>query len=179
MDFLQNLGYGIYFVIFFGKIIEVTVSTLRMVLINRGERVKGSIIAFFDILLWLIITGTVLQGYKEDPLRIVFFALAFAVGNYLGSWLEDKLAFGLSSVQVIVSESPESKMLAQVLRNEGFAVTTIQGSGRSGQRDILMLHLKRKKIPIALNIINHHHPGAVIVVNDNRLISGGYFGASK
>ena len=68
MDFLQNMGAGIYFVIFFGKILEVTVSTLRSVLINRGERVKGTIIAFFDILLWLIITGTVLHGYQDDPL---------------------------------------------------------------------------------------------------------------
>src|SRR5690554_6864634 len=98
MGFLDNLGPWIYFLIFFGKIIEVTVATLRMVLINRGERVKGMIIAFFDILLWLIVTGTVLDGYQEDPLRIVAFATAFAVGNYLGSWFEDKLAFGLSSI---------------------------------------------------------------------------------
>ncbi|MFA5468633.1 MAG: DUF5698 domain-containing protein [Sphaerochaetaceae bacterium] len=174
MGFLQNLGIGIYFVIFFGKILEVTVSTLRMVLINRGERVKGTIIAFFDILLWLIITGTVLQGYQEDPLRIVVFALAFSVGNYMGSWFEDKLAFGLSSIQVIVPESEESKALADILREENFGVTVVKGSGRYGQRDILLLHLKRKRITEAASIINETLPGAVIVINDSRGISGGY-----
>lgn len=174
MDFLQNIGAWIYLIIFFGKIIEVTVSTLRMVLINRGERVKGSIIAFIDILLWLVITGTVLQGYQEDPLRIVFFALAFSVGNYMGSWFEDKLAFGLSSIQVIVPETPESKELAKILRDENFAVTVIQGTGRNGQRDILLLHLKRKKIAEAVALINLNFPEAVIVIADSKVISGGY-----
>ena len=174
MDFLQNLGIWIYFVIFFGKILEVTVSTIRMVLINRGERVKGTIVAFFDSLLWLLITGTVLQGFQEDPLRMVVFALAFAVGNYMGSWFEDKLAFGLSSVQVIVPESPESEDLANSLRKENFAVTVMKGTGRNGNRDLLLLHLKRKRIAQAVSLINTKLPGAVIVVNDSKIISGGY-----
>lgn len=174
MGFLQNMGIGIYFVIFFGKILEVTVSTIRMVLINRGERLKGTIIAFFDILLWLVITGTVLQGFQEDPLRIVVFAVAFSVGNYMGSWFEDKLAFGLSSIQVIVPKSAESSELANILRNDGFGVTVVNGTGRSGERELLLLHLKRKRIAEAINLINENIPGAVIVVNDSRVISGGF-----
>ncbi|ADY12564.1 DUF2179 domain-containing protein [Sphaerochaeta globosa] len=174
MDFLDNLGIWIYFIIFFGKILEVTVSTIRMVLINRGERVKGTMVAFFDSILWLLITGTVLEGFQEDPLRMVVFAFAFAVGNYMGSWFEDKLAFGLSSVQVIVPEDPESVALADSLRKDNFAVTVIKGTGRNGNRDILLLHLKRKRIAEAVTLINTMLPGAVVVVNDSKIISGGY-----
>lgn len=176
MNFLDNLGIGIYFLIFFGKIVEVSIATLRMVLINRGERVKGSFIAFFDILLWIVVTGTVLEGYQQDPLRIVVFALAFAVGNYLGSWLEDKLAFGLSSIQVIVSSDESSENLAKNLREQNFGVTVTSGSGRSGKRDILLLHLKRKKIGEAVGLIKANSPDAVIVINDSRAITGGYIG---
>ncbi len=174
MDFLDNLGIWIYFIIFFGKILEVTVSTIRMVLINRGERVKGTMVAFFDSVLWLLITGTVLDGFQDDPMRMVVFALAFAVGNYMGSWFEDKLAFGLSSVQVIVSEGPQSVDLADSLRKDNFAVTVIKGTGRNGNRDILMLHLKRKRIAEAVTLVNTMLPGAVVVVNDSKIISGGY-----
>jgi uncharacterized protein YebE (UPF0316 family) len=174
MDFLHELGIGIYFVIFFGKILEVSVATLRMVLINRGERIKGACIAFFDILLWLIITGTVLEGFKEDPLRMVVFALAFAVGNYLGSWLENKLAFGLSSIQIIVPESPKSVQLAETLRDHHFAVTVIKGTGRNGNRELLILHLRRKRIGEAVRLINSTFPGAVIAVNDSAKLRGGY-----
>ena len=174
MDFLDNLGIWIYFIIFFGKILEVTVSTIRMVLINRGERVNGTMVAFFDSVLWLLITGTVLDGFQDDPMRMVVFALAFAVGNYMGSWFEDKLAFGLSSVQVIVPEGPQSVELADSLRKDNFAVTVVKGTGRNGNRDILMLHLKRKRIAEAVTLVNTMLPGAVVVVNDSKIISGGY-----
>ena len=174
MDFLQNMGVGIYFLIFFGKIIEVSVATVRMVLINRGERVRGSILAFFDILLWLVITGTVLDGFQEDPLRIVVFALAFSVGNYLGSWVEDKLAFGLSSIQIVVSHSEQSKTLADALRNEGFGVTVVKGTGRNGERDVLLLYLKRNQINKAKATINSNYADAVIVVSDSRVIRGAF-----
>jgi uncharacterized protein YebE (UPF0316 family) len=174
MDFLPESSVLMYFVIFFGKIIEVSVSTMRMVMINRGERAKGAIIAFFDILLWLLITGTVLVGFKEDPLRLVVFALAFSVGNYMGSWFEDKLAFGLSSIQVIVPQCPESQALATHLRQHNFAVTVIKGTGKDGEREILMLHLKRKRIAEAVKLVNENFKNAVIVVSDSKVVSGGY-----
>ena len=174
MDVLGNIGIGIYFVIFFGKILEVTIATLRRVLISRGERVKGAIIAFFDILIWLVITGTVLTGFQDDPLRILIFVVAFATGTYLGSWLEEKLAFGLSSIEIIVPESKSSKQLADVLRDVGFGVTVIKGTGRSGDNDLLLLFLKRKHIRKAKSIINQNCEEAVIIVTDSRKIEGGY-----
>ncbi|NLZ72762.1 MAG: hypothetical protein GX905_02945, partial [Bacteroidales bacterium] len=70
MDFLQEGGFLVYLFIFVGKILEVTVSTVRVVLINRGEKEKGAIIAFFEILLWLFITGTVLAGFQDDIIRV-------------------------------------------------------------------------------------------------------------
>jgi uncharacterized protein YebE (UPF0316 family) len=174
MDFLKESSIWIYFIIFFGKILEVAVSTVRIVLINRGEKVKGSFIAFFEILLWLFITGTVLTGFQDDMLRVLVFAVAFACGNYLGSWMEDKLAFGLCSVQVIVPQSEESKKLAVELRENNFAVTEICGKGKDGERELMLLHIKRKRIPQAVRIIKNKLSNAVIVVNDAKVIYGGF-----
>ena len=173
MDFLENTGILIYFVIFFGKILEVTISTMRMVMINRGERVAGAVIAFFDILLWLFITGTVLEGFKDDPLRVVVFALSFSVGNYLGSYLESKLAIGIGSIQVIISEGKESEMLVKELRSHNFAVTVLKGTGKDGVRDVLILHTKRKRIPAAIELIRSFSGNAVIVTTDAK-VTGGY-----
>ena len=175
MSFLDNVGIWIYFIIFFGKILEVTVSTLRMVLINRGERIKGSIFAFFDVLLWLIITGSVLTGYQEDPIRIVVFAFAFAVGNYLGSYFDEKLAFGLSSIEVIIDETEKAQILATLLRDSDFAVTVLKGSGRDGEREVLLLHVKRKNIKRVNILIKQVEPKACIVVRDAKAVTGGYF----
>lgn len=174
MDDILNSNILIYFFIFFGKILEVTVSTLRLVLINRGEKIKGTIIAFFDIIIWLFITGTVLQGFQEDFMRVVVFALAFAIGNYLGSTLEEKLAFGLCSIQLIVPEGKQSDELVEELRENGFAVTIIEGKGKDGYREIMYLHLTRKRIPDAVRIIKTYVENAVIVINDVKSVRGGY-----
>lgn len=174
MDFLDNLGIGIYFVIFFGKILEVTFATLRNVLINRGERKIGTIIAFFEVIIWIYVTGTVLAGFQEDLLRVLVFALAFASGNYLGSWLEGKLAFGLCSIQVIVPDNEESIHLIHVLRENGFAVTLLKGQGKDGVRDLLVLHLLRKRIPKATQLIQDNLANAVIIINDVKTLKGGY-----
>ncbi|MBH1942339.1 DUF2179 domain-containing protein [Mobilitalea sibirica] len=174
MDFLSESNVLIYFFIFFGKILEVTISTLRLVLINRGEKIKGSIIAVFDIIIWLFITGTVLEGFQDDILRVIVFALAFAVGNYMGSWLEEKLAFGMCSIQVIVSDGEKSAGLAGILRENNFAVTILEGKGKDGPRQIMYLHLTRKRIPQAIEIIKSRIENAVIVVNDVKAVRGGF-----
>ncbi|MDD5016866.1 MAG: DUF5698 domain-containing protein [Eubacteriales bacterium] len=174
MDFLSEPSIWVYLFVFFGKIIEVTVSTVRLVLINRGERLKGSITAFFEVSLWLIVTGTVLVGFQEDIFRCFVFALAFAIGNYFGSWLEGKLAFGLCSINVIVSEQNKAEGLAKELRDNNFAVTVIEGEGKQGRREILILHLKRKRIPNAISIIKAKLKDAMITVNDVRIVNGGY-----
>jgi uncharacterized protein YebE (UPF0316 family) len=174
MDFLMENSIWVYLFIFFGKILEVSVSTVRLVLINRGERTKGSILAFFDILLWVLITGTVLAGFQSDWIRLIIFAAAFSIGNFLGSWIEDKLAFGLSSVQVIVPECEETEAVTETLRARGFAVTVLHGEGKDGKRKILMLHLKRKKIPQAMQTVRFYLKDAMIVINDAKNIFGGY-----
>lgn len=174
MDFLLGNSIWVYILIFFGKIIEVAVSTIRIVLINRGERVRGSLIAFVEISLWLVVTGTVLVGFQDDIIRCFVFALAFAVGNYVGSWMEEKLAFGLCSIQVIVPQDGDGDQLAGILRENGFAVTCISGKGKDGEREVLMLHLKRKRIPKAVDLINETLKNAVVVVNDVKFVRGGY-----
>ena len=174
MEILQGSSIWIYLFIFFGKILEVAVSTIRLVLINRGERIRGSFIAILEMLLWLFITGTVLTGFQKDIFKVIIFALAFAVGNYVGSWMEDKLAFGLCSIQVIVPECSGSQELECKLRKNSFAVTTVKGKGKDGERDIMFLHIKRKRILQAVDIIKSNLENAVIIVNDSKIIHGGF-----
>ncbi|HHU05422.1 MAG TPA: DUF2179 domain-containing protein [Clostridiales bacterium] len=174
MNFLEQSGIWIYLFIFVGKICEVAVSTIRIVLINRGERVKGSIIAVFEMTLWLSVTGTVLQGFQDDIIRVVIFALAFAFGNFVGSWMEDKLAFGLCSLQVIVPDNEKSSELATHLRQKNFAVTELKGRGKDGERELMILHLKRRRIKEATEIIKSNLSNAVIVITDTKVIQGGF-----
>ena len=172
IDFLKSDSIWIYFIIFFGKIIEVTFATLRIVLINRGERTKGSVVAFIEIILWIYVTGTVLTGFTSSPLKVVVFALAFALGNFTGSWLEGKIALGLSTVEIITTDDPAA--LVEILRAHNLGVTVIDGEGKDGPRKILKVHLKRNRIASTVKLINKHTENCVISVTDLKVIKGGF-----
>ncbi len=67
-----------YLIIFALKFIEVTISTLRIVIVTKGERAKGALIAFFEVMLWVFVVTLVLDDLMSDPLKIVIYGAAFA-----------------------------------------------------------------------------------------------------
>lgn len=147
--------------------------TLRVVLVTKGEKVYGSIIGVFEISIWLVLTSTVLAGLKEDPFKMVVYALGFAVGIYLGSTIEEKLAIGLVTVQVIVNKD-EGEILTDSLREKGIGITVIDGQGLSEPKNILILHIQRKRKNEIIKHIIKTTPGAVISSSDLKTVYGGY-----
>ena len=175
MDFLMNLeGPLLYLIIFFAKIIEVSISTIRVVFIGKGERVKGAILGFVEIMIWLVVVSSVLNNITEDPIKMLIYAAAFSLGNYLGVTIESKIAVGLASIQVVVNEK-DGDVLADILREQGYGVTIIEGKGKNESiKNLLFIQLKRKKIPEAVKLVKQHNPEAYITVNDIKSMMGGY-----
>lgn len=175
MDLLLNLsGPVLYIVIFCAKIVEVTISTIRLVYINKGEKVKGAILAFVEILIWLVVVSSVLTNIAQDPIKIFVYAAAFSLGNYIGVTIESKIAVGLASIQVVVNED-SGEAMAEILRNQGFGVTIIDGRGKGdSKKNLLFVQLKRKRIPEAVKTIQQNSPEAYITVNDIKSMVGGF-----
>ena len=173
--FLATGTIWVYLVIFFGKIVEVSLGTLRIVLINRGERLIGSLIALIEISLWLIIAGNVLSDYQSDPFKMLAYALAYALGNYVGSWLEERLAFGLCSMQTVVMDRETSDAISEALRQNGFGVTDLAAQGRDDEtRFMLISTLRRKLADEAIALVQGIAPNAVITVSDVKSQRSGY-----
>ncbi|MBN2794049.1 MAG: DUF2179 domain-containing protein [Clostridia bacterium] len=163
----------LYLLILFAKIIEVTLMTLRIVFITKGERKLGAMVAFVEVTLWLFIVTFVLNDLMSDPIKAVFYALGFAIGNYMGSLLENKIGLGLSQVQIIVKEE-HGKPLANDLREAGFAVTLVLGEGKNHDRYILFMYVQRKRVRQLLELVKHLQDNAVITVMETKPLYGGY-----
>ena len=173
LNFLNGDSIWIYVFIFCGKIVEVTIATLRIVLISRGERTVGSIVAIVEITIWLLVTGTVLTGFQTDLIKVIVFVAAFAIGNFIGSWLEEKVALGLSQIQAIVRDKEDENKLVGVLRNKGFGVTTMEVFGMEDVRYMLLIILKRKMVKETLKLIDEACPNALVTIGDVEA-KGGY-----
>ena len=108
----------------------------------------------------------------KAPLKVAVFVLAFALGNYLGSWLENKIALGLSTIEIITTD--DTGNLVEVLRANNLGVTVTIGEGKEGKRHILKIHLKRNRIASTIRLINKNLPNCVITVTDVKVLKGGY-----
>ncbi len=163
----------IYVMILIFKTIEVSLATLRIVLITKDERLKGAIIGFFEVTLWVILVSTVLTDITSDPFKVVIYALGFAVGNYVGSLLENMLAIGTTNIEAIVKKE-HGKQLSILLRKMGLAVTSVDAYGMNNKREILYLHVKRKDVKETVKLIKSFQHNVVITIHDIKPIYGGY-----
>jgi len=134
MDFiLEQPKIVLYVVIFCAKIFEVSIGTLRIVLVSKGQKLKAALIAFVECVIWILVVSTVLVDITKDPVKVVIYCAAFAIGNYIGVSLENRLAMGLSSIQVITNLE-EGNELALLLRDNNFGVTVMKVTARKKKK---------------------------------------------
>lgn len=166
-----------YLLIFVARVCDVTMSTVRTLMVVQGRKVQAAVIGFFEIIIYVMALGKVVSGLN-DPRNLLAYALGFAVGNYVGILVEGKIALGNLTAQVIL-KGKENDMLIDTLRENGFGVTVTEGYGREGLRNILIIAFKRKDLEKLREILEEHDDEAFITVNSTTPISGGYFAPKK
>jgi uncharacterized protein YebE (UPF0316 family) len=163
-----------YLLILVAKVVEVSLSTLRIMLINRGERKLGSILSFAEILLWVFVASTVITDVKNDPVKGLLYAAGFTLGNYIGSLIEERLALGTTKVEAIVS-AKSGHELADGIRAKGFAVTVVEGKGMEDtERWILYTSMRRKDYKDVCSYIQEADPNAFVSAYNITPVQGGY-----
>jgi uncharacterized protein YebE (UPF0316 family) len=167
------LDYGF---IFLARVSDVTLSTVRILMIMRGRSVTAAMVGFFEVIIYILALSRVIDTL-DNPVRLVVYALGFATGNFIGSRVEERLALGFSTAQVISLD--HSDEMAARMRERGFGVTVIEGCGREGTHQILHILLKRRDMPCFLTIIREVDSQAFVSVMDTRQIFGGYFSKIK
>ena len=161
----------IYLFIFFAKLLEVSIATVRVVLTARGNRLIASMLAAVEVTLWIIVAGTVLSSLQEDPLRAVAYGLAFAIGIFIGIAIEDKLALGLAQIEVI-AEPKEADQIVDQLRERGYGVTTFVCEGLEGQKLSVVMKVHRKDIPLTMKLLKEHEHLFVTITDIRKLSIG-------
>ncbi len=151
----------LYCMIFFSKVIENALATLRLIIVANGKKWMGAILQFMVALVWVFVTGVVVTGIKEDPLKVVFFALGSFVGSYVGSIIEERLALGNNMITAIVDPRNANQIITN-LKKEHHGVTILEGSGTTQNKIILMSMVPRKKRKEITDIITDIEPNAFI-----------------
>lgn len=148
-----------YFLIFIFKVIENTLSTLRIIIVANGKKLFGAILQGIIAIIWVISAGIVIINIKENSIKIIFFALGSLVGSYIGSFIEEKIALGSSLITAIISEG-KSNLISRTLRKKGYIINIINSNNKERTITIMVL---RKNVNKVSNIIKKIDNDALII----------------
>lgn len=154
--------------IFFARILDVSIGTLRIMFVSKGMRGKSTVLGFFEVLIWIAIVAQIFQNL-DNWMNYVAFAGGFAAGTYVGMFIEEKMKMGVQIFRIIVNK--DSSSLIEELKNADFRVTSLDGEGKHGPVKVIFTVAKRKRWQELSEIVNKFAPNAFYSVEDVNHVS--------
>jgi uncharacterized protein YebE (UPF0316 family) len=158
--------------IFSARICDVTMGTLRVIFISKGIRYLAPVIGFFEVIIWLLAIGQVMNNLT-NAVSYIAYGAGFAAGTYIGMFIEEKISLGLTSVRIITKEDPA--VLMQYLRSHNYGATSIDGEGATGRVKMVFTIIRRQDLAHVVGIIKEFHPNAFYSVEEVKSVAEGVF----
>ncbi|GAA0440844.1 MAG: DUF2179 domain-containing protein [Bacillota bacterium] len=154
------------------NIVYVSLSTIRMILTLKGRRYIAAFVSMFEVVIYVFGLGLVLDNLNEIQ-NLLAYAIGFGIGVVCGSRIEEKLALGYITVNVISSD-PDIQFTKQ-LRDKGYGVTSWYAYGMDGDRLSMQILTPRKYELRLYETIKQIDPKAFIIAYEPKQIYGGFW----
>lgn len=162
--------------IFTLRVLGVSLSTIRVLLMTRGRKLLSAAFGFFQTLVYAVAIGKVVQDLNNIP-NLMSYCLGFSVGTLLGMWLEERIAIGFATIRVI---SPsQSRQVAEAIRNAGYGVTEGMAHGKEGIVGTIKTVVRRRDVEAVCEIIYQCAPEAFVTIEDTQKVERGYLRAAR
>jgi len=156
------------------------VGTSRLILMIKGLKVIAIIINFFEAVIGLTISITVIAYAIKNGINffiILFYGLGSALGLTLGINISQKLSKSFISINITTKKS--DTLMEDLLRKNGFGVTCYSGSGKEGNVKILNIVCKNNDLIKVNKIIIDNDKEAMITRHSIEGLSGGFIFNTK
>lgn len=144
--------------------------------VAKGQRRIAPVLGFFEVLIWIVAISQIMSNLNNWACYFAY-ATGFALGNYIGMLVEERLAVGNILVRVITSK--EGSDLVKLLSANGFGATTFHAEGSTGSVNIVYSIANRKDIGIIKNILNSFDSKLFYTIEDIRKVNAGIFPAHQ
>jgi uncharacterized protein YebE (UPF0316 family) len=160
-------GYLVPVLIFTARILDVSMGTLRIIMVGRGLRTVSSLLGFMEVFIWLLAISQVLQ-HLHGLTHYLAYSAGFASGTFIGMTIEKRLTYGLYLVRIIVPLN-ENGIVERLIQSK-YKLTHMIADGISGPVEVILSVVKRRELPDILDIVKKHRPKAFYTVEDVRTI---------
>jgi len=158
-------------IIFFARICDVSLGTVRTVMIVRGKRVLSALIGFVEVTIFIVVISRVIN-HIDTWVNVVAYSGGFAAGTFAGMSLERLFAPGQILMRII--SRIDWERVADALRQAGYGVTEFTGVGKEGPVVMLESVIDRRNMPRFIHIVEEIDEKAFVTSEDMRHTAGGY-----
>lgn len=140
---MEPMAWYVPILIFLARIGDVSIGTVRTILVIGGRSWLSAFLGFVEVLIWVLAAGGVIT-YLTNVFALLGYAGGFAVGVLVGMLIENRLALGYRIVRVV--NTNQEIALSDRLREKGYLVTRVDGHGRDGPVEIAFMILRRRLV---------------------------------
>jgi len=151
--------------------------TIRVIYISRGIKYLAPLIAFFEIVIWLLAMEVVMQDLANIG-NFLAFALGFAVGTYVGLIIEEKLSIGMVILRIVTTDDSNEEIVA-FMQSENYGITQLDATGSRGNVKMILSLVNRTDVHRITQHIQATNPHAFFSIEDVRYVNQGVFRPKK
>jgi len=159
-------------IVFLARFLDVTLGTMRIIFLSRGRKILAPLLGFVEVFIWITVVSQIVGGV-QNYVAYLSYAAGFAVGNYVGMVIEERLAIGTLVIRAILPK--EGHSLVKRLRDEGYGVTHVDGHGATGAVVLVYTIVMRRELEQVVGIIQDTAPRAFFTVEELRSVRQGIF----
>ena len=163
--------------IFIARICDVSMETIRVIYISRGIKYLAPVIAFFEIVIWLLAMEVVMKDLSNIA-NFMAFALGFAMGTYVGLVIEEKLSIGMVILRIVTTDNSNDEIVS-FMQAENFGITTLDATGSRGKVRMILSLVNRTDVSRITEHIQSINPHAFFSIEDVRYVNQGVFRPKK
>lgn len=157
--------------IFLLRVIGVSLSTVRVLVMMRGKKMASVVMGFFEVLVYVIAIGQVVNNLS-NIWNILGYCLGFSAGTLIGMWMDDRTAGGYSTIRIISRRHGER--IAEVIREAGYGATLERGIGREGKVMMVLAIVRRQEVENVCKLADKIDATAFISIDETRAVKRGY-----
>ena len=152
-----------YLIIFILKIIENSLATLRLILVSNGKKWLGAFLLFTTSIIWIVSSHIAIIDINIS--MVLIFSVGSLLGSYIGSILEEKMAIG-NNMLICITQ----KQMSEILRQNGYIITKVEGYGKDSKKEDLFVILKRNQNKDLISLIRSLDQEVIIVSEHTNIL---------
>ncbi len=162
--------------IFILRLIGVSISTVRMLILVQGRRILSSVMGFFESLVFAVAIGSVVTQL-DNTWNLMAYCGGFAVGTFIGMVIESRFIENFVTVSIVSPHA--SHQVAEAVRHAGFGATETWGQGADGLVGSIRVVSRRRDVKSILKVVQSLDADAFVTLDETRAVRHGFLRAQR